>query len=65
LIGLNEVLGSKSYSRSNSYYEVTTVIKPKPPTLKSVVQTALAAPVRAFDKLASLFRGKKQLRIVK
>jgi hypothetical protein len=45
--------------------EVTTIIKPKPPILKSLVQAALAAPARAVSRFASLFRDKKQLRIVK
>jgi hypothetical protein len=45
--------------------EVTTVIKPKPPALKSAFQTALAVPSKPFEKVASLFREKKQLRIVR
>ena len=45
--------------------EVTTIIKPKPPTLISVVQIALAAPAGILGRVASLFRDKKQLRIVK
>lgn len=44
--------------------EVNTVIKPKPPTLKSAIQTALMAPIKAITKLAGLFRKDKSLRIV-
>jgi hypothetical protein len=45
--------------------EVPAHIKPKPPTLKSLAQRALAAPFKALDMLANFFRGKKQLRIVR
>jgi hypothetical protein len=45
--------------------EVTTVIKPKPPTLITVTQAVLAAPARAISRVASLFRGERQLRIVR
>ena len=44
--------------------EVTAIIKPKAPMLISVVQTALAAPARAVSRIASLFREKKQLRMI-
>jgi hypothetical protein len=45
--------------------EVTTAIKPKPPMMKSIVQTALAAPGKAVARLASLSGDKKQLRMMK
>jgi hypothetical protein len=45
--------------------EVTTVIKPKPPMMKSAAQTALTAPAKAFSRFASLFGDKKQLRMMK
>ena len=45
--------------------EVTSVIKPKPPMMKSVVQTALTAPAKTVSWFASLFSDKKQFRIVK
>jgi hypothetical protein len=45
--------------------EVTTVIKPKPPMLKSAAQTVLASPAKGVSAFASLFRDQKQLRIVR
>lgn len=37
--------------------EVTTVVKPKPPVLKTAVQTALLAPVKGAKKLYDLALG--------
>jgi hypothetical protein len=45
--------------------QVDTVIKPEKPNLRSVTLTALKAPVEGIIKLAGLFHGKKNLRIVK
>ncbi len=38
--------------------EVSLVLKPQKPTLKSAIQTALLAPVRGIAKLAGLFTHK-------
>jgi hypothetical protein len=45
--------------------EVTTIIKPKPPTPMPAVQAVLTAPVRAVRRFVSLFRDRKQFGIVK
>lgn len=50
-------------TRSDFSNEVSTVIKPHPPTMKSAIQTALMAPVKAITKLAGLFKKDKGLRI--
>lgn len=44
--------------------EVSQVVKPRPPTLKSAVQTALTAPIRGITKLAGLLKKDKGLRII-
>lgn len=46
--------------------EVSLVVKPKAPVLKTAILTALMAPVKCIEKMAGLFGGgKKQLKIVK
>lgn len=50
---------------SDNSNEVSQVIKPKPPTIKSATVAVLTAPVKAATKLAGLFKGpQKGLRIV-
>lgn len=45
--------------------EVSTVIKPKPPTIKSAIQTVLLMPVKTIVKFAGLFKKNQNLRITK
>jgi hypothetical protein len=44
--------------------EVSLVVKPQKPNLKSAVQSAALLPVKGAVKFAGLFKGKKNLRII-
>ena len=51
-------------TQSSYSNEVTLVIRPDPPVLKSVVQSVASAPIRVLTKLAGLFKPHQNLRIV-
>lgn len=55
------VMGFIESDHSN---EVSLIVKPQKPNLKSAVLSAMTAPGRGVVKMAGMFKGKKGLRIV-